>query len=95
MKSNSNEIRSPRNGAKLGDKVMLGKEPVVLIKQGGKKDTMSVPEIVEELYGRGTKCIIIPSEYVHACKQMSRTPPWIPGLLLRADGYECEFYKKD
>jgi len=29
------------------------------------------------------------------CKQMSRTPPWIPGLLLRADGYECEFYKKD
>ena len=59
MKSNSNEIRSPRNGAKLGDKVMLGKEPVVLIKQGGKKDTMSIPEIVEELYGRGTKCIII------------------------------------
>ena len=29
------------------------------------------------------------------CRQMSRTPPWIPGLLLRADGYECEFYKKD
>ena len=29
------------------------------------------------------------------CKQMSRTPSWIPGLLLRADGYECEFYKKD
>jgi len=29
------------------------------------------------------------------CEQMGRTPPWIPGLLLRADGYECEFYKKD
>lgn len=29
------------------------------------------------------------------CEQMSRTPPWMPGLLLRADGYECEFYKKD
>ncbi|MCH4033190.1 MAG: DNA polymerase [Lactimicrobium sp.] len=29
------------------------------------------------------------------CKQMGRTPPWAPGLLLRADGYECEFYKKD
>lgn len=29
------------------------------------------------------------------CKQMSRTPPWIPGLLLRADGYETLFYKKD
>jgi DNA polymerase len=29
------------------------------------------------------------------CQQMSRTPPWIGGLLLRADGYECEFYQKD
>lgn len=29
------------------------------------------------------------------CEQMGRTPPWIPGLLLRADGYECKFYKKD
>ena len=29
------------------------------------------------------------------CEQMGRTLPWIPGLLLRADGYECEFYKKD
>ena len=29
------------------------------------------------------------------CDQMGRTPPWIPGLLLRADGYECGFYKKD
>lgn len=28
------------------------------------------------------------------CDQMSRTPPWIPGLLLRADGYECGFYQK-
>ena len=29
------------------------------------------------------------------CEQMGRTPPWVPGLLLRADGYECSFYKKD
>ena len=29
------------------------------------------------------------------CEQMGRTPPWIKGLLLRADGYECDFYKKD
>lgn len=29
------------------------------------------------------------------CEQMSRTPPWADGLLLRADGYECSFYKKD
>ena len=29
------------------------------------------------------------------CEQMGRTPPWAKGLLLRADGYETEFYKKD
>lgn len=29
------------------------------------------------------------------CALMGQTPPWIPALLLRADGYECEFYRKD
>ena len=29
------------------------------------------------------------------CEQMGRTPPWLPGIQLRADGYETEFYKKD
>jgi len=29
------------------------------------------------------------------CEQMGRTPPWASGLKLRADGYECKFYKKD
>lgn len=29
------------------------------------------------------------------CELMGRTPPWAEGLVLRADGYECEFYKKD
>ena len=29
------------------------------------------------------------------CEQMGRTPPWAEGLVLRADGYETMFYKKD
>lgn len=29
------------------------------------------------------------------CEQMGRTPPWAEGLVLRADGYETQFYKKD
>ena len=29
------------------------------------------------------------------CQQMARTPDWAKGLLLRADGYACQFYKKD
>ena len=28
------------------------------------------------------------------CEQMGRTPPWLPGLELRADGFECGFYQK-
>ena len=28
------------------------------------------------------------------CEQMSRTPPWAPGLLLRADGDEMRYYQK-
>ena len=29
------------------------------------------------------------------CEQMGRTPPWIPGIGLRGDGYRCAFYQKD
>ena len=29
------------------------------------------------------------------CEIMGRTPAWAKGLLLRADGYVCDFYKKD
>ena len=29
------------------------------------------------------------------CKQMGRSPDWMPDILLRADGYETQFYKKD
>jgi len=29
------------------------------------------------------------------CKEMSRVPHWAKGLLLRADGFVCPFYKKD
>ncbi|MCR4644374.1 MAG: DNA polymerase [Oscillospiraceae bacterium] len=29
------------------------------------------------------------------CDQMARTPAWAEGLILNADGYECEFYRKD
>ena len=29
------------------------------------------------------------------CEHMGRTPSWVEGILLRADGYETGFYKKD
>ena len=29
------------------------------------------------------------------CKKMATVPQWAEGLVLRADGYECKFYRKD
>lgn len=29
------------------------------------------------------------------CEQMGRVPPWARGLVLRVDGYVCDFYMKD
>ncbi|WP_206812153.1 DNA polymerase [Paradesulfitobacterium ferrireducens] len=29
------------------------------------------------------------------CQQMSHTPPWAKGLLLKAEGFECDYYKKE
>ena len=29
------------------------------------------------------------------CQEMARTPDWANGLLLQADGYACQFYKKE
>ena len=29
------------------------------------------------------------------CAIMGQTPAWAEGLLLRADGYVCDFYQKD
>ena len=28
------------------------------------------------------------------CEQMGQPPPWLPGIDLRADGYECPYYQK-
>lgn len=35
------------------------------------------------------------SSVEEVCKIMGQTPQWAEGLCLRADGYECQFYKKE
>ena len=35
------------------------------------------------------------TELQEICDIMGQTPDWTPGLVLRADGYECLYYKKD
>ena len=34
------------------------------------------------------------TELEEACEIMGRTPDWLPGIELRADGFEAEFYQK-
>lgn len=58
----SNEIRTPRRGAKVGIRAVVGQEPVALVKQGDKFDTLSVQEFAAALYGEGTTCVVIPAE---------------------------------
>jgi len=62
----------------------------------------AIPKIIVELEGqilryfdfrhKALKRVLLKLNAV--CEQMGRTPPWIEGLLLRADGYECQFYQK-
>lgn len=41
--------------------------------------------------------IEVPPEipYLTICDKMGEAPPWLPGIVLRADGYETPFYLKD
>ena len=61
-KVKNSEIRTPRRSAKVGERVMLGPEPVALVKQGKRLDTLSVEEFAAALYGPGTRCVVIPGK---------------------------------
>ena len=58
----SNEIRTPREDVMVGERVMLGPEPVLLVRHGQKLDFISMDELVERLHGPGAQCLIIPPE---------------------------------
>lgn len=61
-KNRRNEIRTPRYGAKVGERVILEGEPVALVKQGERRDTLSLKEFAVALYGPGTQCVVIPGK---------------------------------
>ena len=50
-----------------------------------------VAHIHDELVIECDKAVSLPA----VCEQMARTPAWAKGLSLRADGFECRFYRKD
>lgn len=71
-KKNTNDVLTPRTGAKVGERRRRDTELVALVKQGSKMDTLSVPEFAEALYGPGTQCIVIPP--VHYRDKYTSTP---------------------
>ncbi len=50
-----------------------------------------VGHVHDELIIECSECVSLDA----ICEQMGRSPEWLPGIQLRADGYETEFYKKD
>ena len=50
-----------------------------------------VAHIHDEVIIEADPCMSLDTVY----EQMARVPEWANGLLLRADGYTCDFYKKD
>lgn len=58
--SKSNDILTREKQVKVGTRVLKGAEPVALVGPEKKKDTLSAGEFVEQLYGPGYQCVIIP-----------------------------------
>ena len=55
--------------------------------------TMAAPMVLSMLIGALNN--VVDSLFVSHYGEMGRTPPWAEGLILRADGYCTQFYKKD
>ncbi len=79
-------------GPKLVENIVQGiSRDILCYAMATLRDTRIVAHVHDELIiecGRD-----MPLENI--CRQMGRTPPWAPGLLLRADGYETDYYRKD
>lgn len=54
------EVRTPRQGAKVGTIGELNGEPVAIIKQGKKVDLLTISEFASALYKQPVTCTIAP-----------------------------------
>ena len=59
-KKESNDIMTKHKQVRFGKRVLRGPEPVALVGPEQNKDTLSAGEFVEQLYGPGYQCVIIP-----------------------------------
>lgn len=78
-------------GAKLVENIVQGIARVILLyAMQNLSDYRIVAHVHDEIIIEAEKNVSVES----ICKIMSQTPEWAEGLLLHADGYECDFYMK-
>ncbi len=58
-RKDSNNMLTKQKKVKFGKRVLRGSEPVALVGPEQNKDTVSLNEFAEALYGPGTQCYII------------------------------------
>jgi len=54
------EIRTVNARVKIGEVIIVNHQPMVVIKQGKKIDTISLNELASQLYGKEVVCKVIP-----------------------------------
>lgn len=89
--SNKNWSDIETYGAKLVENIVQGiARDILLYAMKNLKDYRIVAHVHDEVIIEADKNISV----AEICGIMSKTPEWADGLLLRADGYECDFYMK-
>ena len=63
-KKESNDIRTTNKRVKVGRRVIENGEPKALVGPESNKDTFSLQDMAEALYGAGTRCYIVPPDKV-------------------------------
>lgn len=89
--SNKNWSDIETYGAKLVENIVQGiARDILLYAMKNLKDYRIVAHVHDEVIIEADKNISV----AEVCDIMSKAPEWVDGLLLRADGYECDFYMK-
>ena len=69
---NRTVIRTPRKGARVGDRVIIAGQPVMIVKSGRTEDFVTMDEFAEAMYGKPIDHIVF-KEYSHSHEDASKS----------------------
>jgi len=91
INSNKNWSKLETYGAKLVENITQGiARDLLMHSMSTMKDMEIVGHVHDEIIVECEKDVAVDE----ICRLMEKTPEWAEGLLLRAEGYECDFYMK-